>query len=177
MELWEEIPDFPDYLVSNRGLVINARTNRMLAQTKNRHGVVYVGMMKKGLQHKRAVARLVAKAFLSPPPESRFNTPVHLDGNPEHNHVENLVWRPRAFAHAYLEQLRRPYLNRIIRPIENVDTGEVFPDSFAAAKHYGLLERGVVMSALNPNTTVFPTGHQFRLVEPLPTTQRGTHGL
>jgi hypothetical protein len=164
MDVWVEIEEFPNYAVSNRGLVCNEGTGRILSLSTNQSGVVNVGLVKDHVQYKRSVATLVAKAFLPPPPEPRFDTPLHLNGNRDHNFVENLVWRPRPFAIAYREQLKKPYKNRIEAPILNVDTGEIFESSLAAAKKYGLLERAVVMAALNEGVRVFPTGHQYRLL-------------
>jgi hypothetical protein len=164
MEVWEPIPEFPDYSVSSRGLIMNDRTRRYMKQSINQHGIVYVGLVKNGVQYKRAVSVLVANSFLPPKP-SRFNTPIHLDGNREHNFVENLVWRPRPFAIAYYKQLRIPYRNRITVPIEDVVTGEYFRNSIEPAMKYGLLEKDVVLSVLNESTPVFPTGQLFRMIE------------
>lgn len=163
MDLWETIPEFPDYIVSNRGLVCNENTGRIMAQSTNQHGVVNVGLMRNGVQYKRSVAVLVSRAFLPTPPE-RFDTPIHLNGNRTHNFVENLMWRPRPFALSYQTQLRTPYANRIEATIEDVWTGETFENSLVPAMKYGLLERAVVMSALNGETEVFPTGQQFRII-------------
>lgn len=165
MDVWTEIPGFPGYAVSNRGLVCNDKTGRILMQSHNQHGVVHVGLFMDGRQHKRSVAVLVANAFLPPPPSPRFNTPIHLNGNRDHNFVENLAWRPRPFAIEYGKQFKRTYRNRIYVPIENVDTGAVYEDSFEAACKEGLLERGVVMSVLNADDRVFPTGDQFRIAQ------------
>lgn len=165
MDIWENIPEFPEYLVSHRGLICNDRTGRIMRLSKNQHGVVYVGLVKQGVQYKRAVAQIVATTFLGPPPERRFDTPMHLNGNREHNFVENLVWRPRAFCHTYYSQLVRPYQNRIERKIVCIETGEVFDDSLQAAMRYGLLERSVVHSILNEDEFVWPMDLQFRVLE------------
>ena len=45
----------------------------------NREGVVNVGMSHHDVQHKRAVALLVAKTFLLPPTNDAFDTPINLD--------------------------------------------------------------------------------------------------
>lgn len=162
LDQWEEISDFPVYLVSDRGLVCNRETGRILAQSINQHGIVNVGLMRDGLQHKRSVAMLVAKAFLRQP-HPRFNTPIHLNGARHHTFVENLMWRPRAFAIAYHKQMEHEYSNRIDEPVVDLDTGERFENSFDAATTHGLLERAVVMSVLNEDVQVFPTGQKFGL--------------
>lgn len=163
MDFWEKVLEFPDYEVSNRGLVCNSKTGRIMALSTNQHGVVNVGLMRNGVQYKRSVALMVCRAFLPPAPE-RFNTPIHLNGNKSHNFVENLLWRPRAFAYAYQSQLAQTYSNSIDIPIKDVDTGERFENSREPAMKYGLLERAVVMSVLNKETRVFPTGQKFGLL-------------
>lgn len=161
--MWAEVPEFPDYLVSSRGLIVNDRTGRVMQLSRNQHGVYHVGMMKGGKQHKRAIAPIVALAFLGRHHDPRFTTPMHLNGNQEHNFVENLVWRPRPFVHSYYAQLRDSYRNRITRPIMCNDTREIFADSLQAAMRYGLLERAVVLSVLNPGEGVFPEDLTFSL--------------
>lgn len=39
----------------------------------------------------KMVHRLVARAFIGPPPEGKVGI-RHLNGNPRNNHVENLEW-------------------------------------------------------------------------------------
>lgn len=164
MEIWETIPEFPDYLVSDRGLICNERTGRILVPKVNQGGVIHVGLVKDGVQRNRSIAKLVAEAFI-PNENPRFNTPMHLDGNQEHNFVENLVWRPRPFAIQYYRQFENPLKIRINMPIEVIQTGERFDNSWAPAVKYGLLERSIVMSILNDSTPVFPTSQIFRIVE------------
>lgn len=166
MDEWRTIEEFPMYSVSNRGLVFNEKAKRIMGQSINQTGVVLVGLSKEGRQHKRSVALLVANAFLKKPASERFNTVIHLDGNHGHNFEWNLRWRPRPFAVAYHRQFKAPYSHRINKPIREVETGVVFANSFDAAIQYGLLERAVVISALDEEgTTVFPTGQQFCLIK------------
>lgn len=161
---WAPIPDFPGYSVNYLGEVRNDDTGgRLLVLTMNRsrNGLVQVGLMKDGTQYKRGVALLVANAFLDPPAIPTFDTPINLDGDRTNNHVENLMWRPRWFAikyHSQFHQERRGFAD----PIVDVDTGEIFHDSFAAAKKYGLLDREILMATLN-RTYVWPTYQRFRL--------------
>lgn len=168
-EVWELVPEFKNYVVSNLGLVANDKTGRILRQTRNQHGVAMVGMMREGRQYKRSVPRIVANAFLPTPPSSRFNSLIHKDGNQGHNWASNLAWRPLGFTWDYMAQFRKSYPNRINEPIEDLDTGETFENSWAAATRHGLLERAVVASVLNPGTRTFPTDQQFGLIGTLDT--------
>ena len=162
MDVWRRITDFPRYLVSDRGLVCNDETGRILMQNVNQFGVSIVGLMRDGIQHKRSVAILVAREFLFPPEEDRFNTLIHLDGKLHHCFYHNLAWRPRPFAIAFHQQFKRPYIHRLYSPICLIETGEVFPDSSGPVSKYGVLERAVVQSAIHGGKEpVFPHGHRF----------------
>ena len=162
MEL-KPIEYFPGYSVSPSGVVRNDDTGRGMALTKNQHGIVQVGLMQNGTQYKRGVALLVAKAFLSPPISSAFNTPINLDGDRSNNHIENLMWRPRWFAIFYHRQFYND--KRGFRePVIDVKTKEWFPNSWEAAIKYGLLDREIMIATLN-RTYVWPTYQEFRLIE------------
>ena len=65
-EIWKDIPDYSNYEVSNRGLVRNKKTGRVLKQFFNTPGVYFqVDLSKNGKAKKHLVHRLVAQAFLS----------------------------------------------------------------------------------------------------------------
>lgn len=160
---WSTIPEFNNYEVSDGGQVRNKDTGRIMGLTQNQNGVVQVGMMRNRCQYRRGVALLVASAFLDPPPNDAYNTPINLDGVRTHNHVDNLAWRPRWFAVKYHQQFhngKRGFDN----PIRDTKTGEVFPTSWDAAMKYGLLDREIMIATLN-RTYVFPTFQEFELVE------------
>jgi hypothetical protein len=91
-----------------------------------------------------------------------FNTPIHLNGNKQHDWADNLVWRPRWFAFKYHVQFvnRPPY---VPEPIIDIDTGEEFFDSRKAAVKYGLLEKDIFLSTSN-HTHVFPSGQIFQIL-------------
>lgn len=159
---WKVIPDFPDYSVSNRGQIRNDDTGRVLALTRNQNGLVQVGLMNGHHQHKRGVALLVAKAFLPPPVPETFDTPINLDGDRLNNATENLMWRPRWFAVRYHQQFHND--KRGFRgPIQEIRTGELFPNSWQAAITYGLLDIEILVATLN-RTYVWPTYQRFREV-------------
>lgn len=160
MENWQEILDFDHYSVSNRGRVRNDKTQRIMRQVVNQRGFVYVGMMKRGRQHKASVPVLVARAFLPPHPNETFTSPIHLDGDRFNNDVDNLMWRPVGFAIEYYRQFAYPKYG-ITVPLEEVKTGEIFPDSRAVAQTFGLLEKEIVLAVTN-RTYVWPTYQMFR---------------
>lgn len=162
VEGWVPVEGFPGYSVHPAGLVRHDSNERLLRPRYNQYGVPYVGLMRDWAQHNRSLPRLVAQAFLSPATEI-FNTPIQLDGDPRNCRVENLMWRPRWYAVKYKQQFIERYEFPIDEPIHAVDKYEHFPNSFAAACRYGLLEREVVLSIKN-NTPAWPTYQDFELV-------------
>ena len=160
---WVPVEDFPGYSVNPLGQVMKNSTGRVLHTRINQYGVPYVGLMREWKQCIRSLPRLVASAFV-PQPNEIFDTPINLDGDRSNCHVDNLAWRPRWYAVQYNNQFRDRYSNPIHTPVRDVNSGETFPNSFAAACNYGVLEREVVLSILN-NTLAWPTYQQFELVE------------
>lgn len=162
MEEWRAIPSFPGYSVSTCGRVRNDKTGRVLALMRNSHGIVYVGLSKNRLQHKRSLDILVIEAFLPAPKLEAFDTPIHLDGDRTNNHIDNLTLRPRWFAVKYAQQFLT-YPRGISRPIMEVNTGEHFKTSWEAATKYGLLDREILVATLN-RTYVWPTFQVFQVL-------------
>lgn len=162
METWREIPDFPRYSVSDQGNVRNDRTGRIMRLSMNQNGVLNVGMMHCGTQFHRSVPLLVANAFV-PGGTDVFDTPICLDGDPYNVRANNLAWRPRWFAVKYKKQFTDGFGTYITRPIRNIKTGEVFPDSFECAKWYGVLEEDLYQS-IEQRTYVWPLYQQFEVL-------------
>lgn len=160
---WSAIDSFPGYSVSDEGDVRNDRTGRYLVQTRNQGGLVFVGMSRGGVQYKRSVSALVARAFVAPPRFRAYNVTINLDGDRENNAAYNLMWRPLQFARRYHQQFRIGP-SGINQPIVDVRTNERFDHSWDAALRHGLIERDIVMAIIN-RTVVFPTFQMFRILE------------
>lgn len=163
-EEWRSIAEFPNYSVSDTGLVRNDETDRVMAKLINQHGIVHVSLQKDRVQYKRSLAVLVAEAFLAPPGKDfeGFDTPINLDGDRYNNHVHNLMWRPRHFATKYFRQFHQ-YHPGIGRPIEVIETGERFESSWHAAITLGVLDREVTFSILSTSYYVWPLFTRFQL--------------
>lgn len=146
MEKWAIIPEAPHYEVSNLANVRNRHRGNLLTMRINQKGIMYIGVQSGGVQIVRALAPIVAAAFVENPFGETANTPIHLDGNKANCRADNLRWRERHFAIRYHQQFKEPYFRRINTPIWCVETDEYFQDSWEAAKRYGLLERAVVLS-------------------------------
>lgn len=191
MTEWRVIQEFPHYSVSDTGFVRKDGPNeRIMARLVNQRGIVNVGLTKNGVQYKRSVAHLVAQAFVPVIDRTAvgnvynikvptFDTPIHLDGDKFNNGAWNLAWRPRWFALKYLRQFREGPQG-FGRPIQDMETEQIFPNSFAAAIANGLLEREVVISIMTKNYT-WPTFQQFRIYsdvrEEIDTTTLESHAV
>lgn len=162
MEEWSLIREFPGYSVSDCGRVRNDEQNRMMAICFNLGGTAHVGLTKNKKQHKRSVALLVARAFLRPAEDPRFDTPIHLDGDSRNNHAENLMWRPRWYAIRYQHQFTMAPQGFSV-PIFETHTGEKFENSWEAATKYGLIDRDIMLAVIN-KTFVWPTYQFFKTV-------------
>lgn len=158
---WRPVEGFPGYSINLLGQVRRDSSKRLLASRINQYGVPYVGLMRNWRQCSRSLPRLVALAFLSPPSDI-FDTPIQLDGDPLNCRVDNLMWRPRHYAVKYKQQFEERYDNPIDEPIHAINEGERFPNSFATACRYGLLEREVVLSIVH-KTPAWPTYQIFEL--------------
>jgi hypothetical protein len=163
-DTWVPVQGFPGYSVNPLGQVRKDSSGRVLHTRLNQYGVPYVGLMRAGRQCIRSLPRLVANTFI-PSKNEIFDTPINLDGNRTNCSVSNLVWRPLWYAKRYVNQFEDRYRHPLDVPIRSVDTREVFPNSLAAACHYGLLEREVVLSVLH-RTPALPTYQMFELADP-----------
>jgi len=136
-------------------------TERILQTKVNKEGVIFVGLMKDGTQHQRGLALLVAQEFL--PRKANFDTPINLNGDRTDNAVENLMWRPRWHAVAYVKQFSDPFPNPITDPIRDKESRKTYAGSWDCAMANGLLEKDVVLSILN-RTYSWPTYQEFEVV-------------
>lgn len=159
MEEWRPIGEFPDYSVSDQGRVCNTRTGRIMALTENQRSLVIVGLMQKGIQHKRTVSHLVAKEYLPKPQHETFDSIINLDGDRRNNYAINLAWRPRWFALIHQGQFQSR-VSGMGTPIADMDTGEEFVNVWDAVIKYGLLVQDILES-INHQTIVWPTNQRF----------------
>ena len=90
ISVWCEIPEIPNYLVSNKGQVMRATSGRLLTLTLNQHGYLHVSLMKKNKQIKATVHKLVTLAFLGSCPKGKETN--HKNGNKQDNRITNLEY-------------------------------------------------------------------------------------
>lgn len=172
-EEWRSIAEFPIYEISNLGRVVNVQSDFLIKPTKTLQGDLKVGLCPSvmgdnqiligGPQKTRMLKLLVARTFV-PGEDEEFNTPILLDGDPEHVWAHNIMWRPRPFAWRYSNQFSRPipetfYLGPFV---------EVTPQGGIVRAYDNVVDIGVtnglvfadVWAAIHTRTMVYPT-HQF----------------
>lgn len=101
---WVEIEGFPDYEVSDTGVVrsrdracrcrnagVAIRKGRVLRQVQRPSGYVQVCLTEGVRKRCALVHAVVARAFLGPKPTPAHQV-RHLDGNKVNNAVSNLAW-------------------------------------------------------------------------------------
>ena len=91
-EIWEQVKEFPKYLVSNLGRVYSFYHKKVLKSTVTGADKSYleVKLTADKVAHHIKVHRLVAKAFL-PNPDNKPQV-HHIDGDSLNNHADNLMW-------------------------------------------------------------------------------------
>ena len=94
VEQWKNIKEFDNYLVSNQGRVMNAKTGRILKAWESSNGYDYVDLSNQDGVSKKRVGRLVGEAFIENP--KNLDTINHKDEDKHNNNADNLEWLSRA---------------------------------------------------------------------------------
>jgi hypothetical protein len=162
MEQWVPLLGYPGYSASSLGQVRNDKRDRILTVVQLPTSYAYVGLVKDGIQVKRSVSKLISETFLPIPVISTFTTPIHFDGDLANCRVENLAWRPRWFAIKHTRQFK-VVLPDYPDPVRELETGEVFENSWKPVFRFGLLYMDLILSILN-KTRVFPTMQSYEWV-------------
>lgn len=159
---WTPISEFPGYLVSNYGDVVNGSNGRWLQKSMTQRGSYKVGLYFDGKQHTRHVSVLVAEAFV-PGRDDVYDTPIHLDGDKTNCRADNIAWRPRWFALAYANQFNHISDNDRLGPLRDIATDQRYFDIVEVATLHGLLFKDV-RRAIVMQESVFPTIQRFEWV-------------
>jgi hypothetical protein len=90
-ETWREIPNFPEYRVSDHGRVWSDKSHKQLKPTASSTGHLSVWLYNGEVKRKRVwIHRAVLTAFVRE--RAPNETARHLDGNPANNNLDNLAW-------------------------------------------------------------------------------------
>lgn len=125
-EFWEEVPDFPNYLVSTNGDVYNMRHRRSLQLQDHSGGYYKVCLYNENGRQEFLVHQLVAICFLA---SHRPNVRIkHIDGNGRNNRIDNL------------ELTGTKRIRRFGTPVRGgrvqiVETKEIFVNAYACARY------------------------------------------
>lgn len=117
-ESWAEVDDFPDYIVSTQGRVVNRHTNKELRPRVNSYGYSRVALRRDGKTHEVYIHHIVTRAFFT-----GYYKGVkikHVDDNSD-NSLMNLRFVGRGVG------ILRKNSNRAMRrKVRIVETGQVF---------------------------------------------------
>ena len=171
----KEIKQYPNYFVTEEGLVFSSKTNKFLKFSYDQQGYQRVGLYIGNYKTKTIkVHRLVAETFIDNIENKKDVN--HLDGNKANNKISNLEWCTRSenIKHAFkngLSKISENQKNRFIqmtksqigannpaaRKLINTETGEIF-DTIKKVLPLVNLKRTTFQAMLNnqnPNKTNF----------------------
>lgn len=163
---WRKINGFPNYSVSDTGLVKNDDTRKILTPQLTR-GYYYVHPCKNGKWRNIYVHRLVATAFI-PNPENKPQV-NHIDGNPKNNCVTNLEWCTASENQLHKTRVlgKMPSMieaiNACKKQVVCVETGEIFESITEAAKSVGASQPNI--SKVLHGVTCTAGGYHWRFAE------------
>lgn len=142
MEVWKAYPKCNEYLISSKGRVKTAKTDRILKLCEDARGYERVALFKYVRDRRFKVHRLVAETFIANPD----NKPQvnHKDGNKKNNSAENLEWvtNTENFEHSVANGLREGHKRfcdgkKVAIEAISATTGERIQfESITAAKAY-----------------------------------------
>lgn len=138
------------YAVTSCGKVWSYRRKKFLKPQKDRYGYLRVFLCKDGKQKMFKLHRLVALAYIPNP--QNLKTVDHINGNKEHNYINNLRWM------SLTDNIRKER-NKKVRCIE---TNEVFDSIKIAAKEKGANEENISKVCYGERKTT--GGYHFEFV-------------
>lgn len=149
-EFWAELEEYPPYMVSQMGRVMNRTTGCILSFVLTNSGYLQVHLWVGGRRYPRYVHRLVVASFYDV--DITTYQVNHINGDKWDNFVGNLeVSTPSQNSqHAYDTGLRRPPSMKAVRIVE---TGETFLSISDAARYLNRAVSTVAFAAKNNTPT------------------------
>lgn len=121
---------YEDYEVSNKdGKIRSLKFGRirLLKQTDDGHGYLFVGLSKNGKVKVKKVHRIVAETWIPNP--NNYSDVDHIDRNRQNNSVENLRWLPHK---------NNIPINPTEKKILCVETGVIYKSFMDAERETGI---------------------------------------
>ena len=100
-EIWKDIKDFEDYMISNKGLVFSKKRNRLLKFELTHKGYYRVELRKNNKPKHKYVHFLVAQAFIPNDDPERKTQVNHISEVKTENTVSNLEWCDAKYNNIY----------------------------------------------------------------------------
>lgn len=177
-ERWLPVLDEPGYWVSDHGRICGPSrwgTARVLDETLQ-NGYYKVTFSHNGRKKDRRVNRVVAQAFIPNPGDKPLV--MHMDNDPENNHIDNLQWGTYAENNQYCwdcgrhpvtldEEIREKAMQVRRTPVVaiNIKTGrqEIFMSQHDAARALGVTQQHIwgVLKGIRRSTG----GYRFEYVD------------
>ena len=114
------------YAVTSCGKIWSYRSKKFLKPFADKDGYLKVGLYKDNKKKNFKIHRLVALAYI-PNPDG-LETVDHIDGNKEHNYINNLQWMTQ----------KDNAIKGNSKKIRCVETGKIFDSARIAAKEMSL---------------------------------------
>ena len=114
------------YAVTSCGKIWSYRSKKFLKPFADKNGYLKVGLYKDNKKKNFLIHRLVALAYI-PNPDG-LETVDHIDGNKEHNYINNLQWMTQ----------KDNAIKGNSKKIRCVETGKIFDSARIAAKEMSL---------------------------------------
>lgn len=139
MEVWKEIDDNSNYLVSNTGRIRRRNRKKDHCVRLDTNDYLCTDLYQHGERSTRRVHRLVAEAFI-PNPDNKPEV-NHRDGCKTNNHVDNLEWVTKK------ENCRHAWDNGLVTPSRSM-LGRSNPNAGRKGKPFKIVETGEVFNTL-----------------------------
>lgn len=151
--MWKVIPQYPNYMVNERGDVFSLHSKKVLCPSKS-SGYYKVILVKDGSRHNLLVHRLVADAFV----ENPYNLPCvnHIDENKFNNKASNLEWCTYKYNNTYHNRHFEAG-KKLQKAVSQFDVNGRLVDTYesvkAASKATGMREQGIARAARGERKT------------------------